>query len=183
MGAEAVPAIDISGQVRPWWERRWFLALVVLATMVPLIYPQFPPFVDLPGHLGHYRVELDVGHSPSLGRYYGFHWAPIGNLGVDLSDHSTRQAVRPGARGEADRARHPAADRDRNAMGCTRGARSSAADGPLRAAVHLRCPVPVRLPQLLRCPSRSHSLLSPCGCGLGGSIKPGSEGGCSRRSG
>jgi hypothetical protein len=84
MGADAVPASDISIQAKPWWDQRWFLALVVLATMVPLLYPQFPPFVDVPGHLGHYRVELDVGHSPWLSRYYGFHWAPIGNLGVDI---------------------------------------------------------------------------------------------------
>ena len=69
---------------RPWWEGRWFLALVVLATMVPLLYPPIPPLVDLLGHMGHYRVELDANHSPWLQRYYGFRWAPIGNLGVDL---------------------------------------------------------------------------------------------------
>src|SRR5689334_103329 len=67
-----------------WWERRWLLVLVALATMLPLLYPPIPPLVDLPGHLGHYRVELDAGRSPFLQRYYGFRWAPIGNLGVDL---------------------------------------------------------------------------------------------------
>ncbi|MBW0008131.1 MAG: hypothetical protein JO335_10505 [Sphingomonas sp.] len=73
-----------NGQARRWWEERWFLVLVVLATMIPLLYPPIPPLVDLPGHLGHYRVELDVDHDPLLQRYYGFSWAPIGNLGVDL---------------------------------------------------------------------------------------------------
>jgi len=31
-----------------------------------------------------YRIELDLAHSPSLQRFYGYEWAPIGNLGVDL---------------------------------------------------------------------------------------------------
>ena len=34
--------------------------------------------------MGRYRVELDLGHSPWLQDYYGYHWAAIGNLGVDL---------------------------------------------------------------------------------------------------
>ena len=71
-------------EARPWWEARWFLALVVLATMIPLLYPPIPPLVDLLGHMGRYRVELDLGHSPWLQRYYDYHWAAIGNLGVDL---------------------------------------------------------------------------------------------------
>jgi hypothetical protein len=43
-----------------------------------------PPLVDLFGHMGRYRVELDLNHSPWLGQYYDYHWAAIGNLGVDL---------------------------------------------------------------------------------------------------
>ena len=34
--------------------------------------------------MGRYRVELDLDHSPWLQRYYDYHWAAIGNLGVDL---------------------------------------------------------------------------------------------------
>ena len=52
--------------------------------MIPLIYPPIPPLVDLFGHMGRYRVELDLAHSPYLQRYYDYHWAAIGNLGVDL---------------------------------------------------------------------------------------------------
>jgi len=52
--------------------------------MVPLLYPPVPPLVDLLGHMGRYRVELDLDHSPWLQRYYDYHWAAIGNLGVDL---------------------------------------------------------------------------------------------------
>jgi hypothetical protein len=84
MGVEAIPAIDLADKVRPWWETRLCLALVVLATMLPLVYPPVPPLVDLLGHMGRYRVELDLDHSAWLQRYYDYHWAAIGNLGVDL---------------------------------------------------------------------------------------------------
>jgi hypothetical protein len=73
-----------NGDVRPWWEQRWFVAALILLGAIPLLYPTVPPLVDLPGHMGRYRVQLDLDTSPWLSRYYGFHWAPIGNLGVDL---------------------------------------------------------------------------------------------------
>jgi hypothetical protein len=75
--AEAVPE-------RPWWESRLCVTLVILATTVPLLYPAIPPLVDLFGHMGRYRVELDLGRSPWLQQYYDYHWAAIGNLGVDV---------------------------------------------------------------------------------------------------
>ncbi|HEX6783530.1 MAG TPA: hypothetical protein VF098_02595 [Sphingomicrobium sp.] len=84
MGVEAAPAVEVENGKGPWWESPWCLALVVLATMLPLAYPQVPPLVDLLGHMGRYRVELDLNHSPFLQRYYDYHWAAIGNLGVDL---------------------------------------------------------------------------------------------------
>ena len=84
MGVEAATAADGTSQARPWWESRLCLALVVLATMLPLIYPPVPPLVDLLGHMGRYRVELDLNHSAWLRQYYDYHWAAIGNLGVDI---------------------------------------------------------------------------------------------------
>jgi hypothetical protein len=76
-------AVEPSTSHREWWETRSFvLAMMVLAT-VPLIYPQPAPLVDLLGHIGRYRVQLDVAASPFLQRYYEYDWAPIGNLGVD----------------------------------------------------------------------------------------------------
>jgi hypothetical protein len=84
MGVESTWATETAVEVRPWWESRLCLALVVLATMVPLLYPPVPPLVDLFGHMGRYRVELDLAHSPWLRQYYDYHWAAIGNLGVDL---------------------------------------------------------------------------------------------------
>ncbi|MEO6248659.1 MAG: hypothetical protein ABIO85_08795, partial [Sphingomicrobium sp.] len=36
------------------------------------------------GHMGRYRVELDLATSPTLRQFYSFHWILAGNLGVDL---------------------------------------------------------------------------------------------------
>ena len=84
MGVEGLNMIEVAAKVRPWWETRLCLGLVVLATTLPLLYPPVPPLVDLLGHMGRYRVELDLDHSPFLQLYYNYHWAAIGNLGVDL---------------------------------------------------------------------------------------------------
>ena len=66
-----------------WWESRGLVIALILLSAVPLLYPPIPPLVDLVGHMGRYRVELDLAHSASLQQFYGFHWAAIGNLGVD----------------------------------------------------------------------------------------------------
>ena len=78
MSARAVP----SGL--HWWQTRGFVALLALAATIPLIWPDIPPLVDLPGHMGRYRVELAMAQHPELGRWYGFRWSLIGNLGIDL---------------------------------------------------------------------------------------------------
>jgi hypothetical protein len=76
--------LRVPAHLRGWWESPAVIALVILLSAVPLLYPEIPPLVDLPGHMGRYRVQLDLAHSPWLGNYYGFEWAAIGNLGVDL---------------------------------------------------------------------------------------------------
>jgi hypothetical protein len=81
---ETVSGAKTTQQARHGWESPWFLVVVVAATMVPLLYPPIPPLVDLFGHMGRYRVELDLGHSPWLRQYFDYHWAAIGNLGVDI---------------------------------------------------------------------------------------------------
>ncbi|MGZ3259225.1 MAG: hypothetical protein ACXWIO_09925, partial [Croceibacterium sp.] len=68
----------------PWWERRWGVFLILLLAALPLLWPEVPPLGDLPGHMGRYRVELEVASSAELQRFYSFHWQVIGNLGVDL---------------------------------------------------------------------------------------------------
>jgi hypothetical protein len=82
-GWRQVKVFDDSQPI-PWWARRSVLVAVVLLSAVPLLYPHIPPLVDLLGHMGRYRVQLDIGHSAWLRDYYGFHWAAVGNLGVDL---------------------------------------------------------------------------------------------------
>jgi hypothetical protein len=75
---------DQTNGPRPWWESRIVVVLAIFAAAIPLIYPAIPPLVDLLGHMGRYRVELSLGRSLYLGEYYNYHWAAIGNLGVDL---------------------------------------------------------------------------------------------------
>ncbi len=78
------PARLADAQTRPWWESRLFVAAVMVLSVVPLLYPPVPPLVDLIGHMGRYRVQLDVDSSAWLHQFFGFQWAAIGNLGVDL---------------------------------------------------------------------------------------------------
>lgn len=68
---------------KAWWEQHWFHAALIIATAVPLLYPNIPPLIDLPGHMGRYRVELDQLNQVS-NPFYAFQWQMIGNLGIDL---------------------------------------------------------------------------------------------------
>jgi hypothetical protein len=64
---------------------RWIIIIALtLFCIIPLLSPSLPPLTDLLGHIGRYRVQLDLANDPLLQRYYGFEWALIGNLGVDL---------------------------------------------------------------------------------------------------
>lgn len=84
MGARPTLDADAMKEARGWWETPGMLWIVVVLATLPLLYPPIAPLVDLPGHMGRYRVELDLAHSPWLQLYYDYHWAAIGNLGVDL---------------------------------------------------------------------------------------------------
>lgn len=66
-----------------WWNTRTFLILAMLASMLPLIVPAVPPLVDLPGHIGRYRVMLGT-NAAILDQWYTFRWHLVGNLGVDI---------------------------------------------------------------------------------------------------
>jgi hypothetical protein len=67
-----------------WWETRTFALAMIAMAVVPLLLPPIPPLTDLMGHMGRYRVQLEIGSSPWLSHYYSFDWALIGNLGCDL---------------------------------------------------------------------------------------------------
>src|SRR3954453_20657771 len=84
MASAREPGTAADPAERAWWNSPLFAALAVALATVPLLYPSIPPLVDLLGHMGRYRVELDGGQSPWLQQYYAFRWAPMGNLGVDL---------------------------------------------------------------------------------------------------
>ena len=71
-------------QPRAWWEHRVTVLVAVLACALPLLWPDVPPLVDLPGHMGRYHVQMEINGSPILQSFYDFKWALIGNLGVDL---------------------------------------------------------------------------------------------------
>lgn len=60
------------------------LAALILVFALPVLIADIAPLTDLPGHMGRYRVQLDLAHSETLQRFYRFEWALIGNLGVDL---------------------------------------------------------------------------------------------------
>ncbi|NIJ21839.1 hypothetical protein FHS95_003550 [Sphingomonas naasensis] len=72
------------GERLHWWQTRWFVALATFMAIVPLLWPEIPPLVDLPGHMGRYRVQLDYDQFAHLHDWYNFNWSLMGNLGVDL---------------------------------------------------------------------------------------------------
>lgn len=67
-----------------WWQTRWFVLFAAIAAAVPLLWPDVPPMVDLPGHMARYRVQLSHAEVPWLNDWYRFEWSLIGNLGLDL---------------------------------------------------------------------------------------------------
>jgi hypothetical protein len=71
-----------------WWETRWFVAMAMLLSVVPLLWPAMPPLADLPGHIGRYHIASALDASPDLARHWRYEWALIGNLGVDLLVHA-----------------------------------------------------------------------------------------------
>lgn len=75
---------ETTSSQRHWWQTRTFVVLAALLSIIPLLWPDVAPLVDLPGHMARYRVQLDGGQHPWLLDWYNFHWQLIGNLGVDL---------------------------------------------------------------------------------------------------
>lgn len=67
------------------WLNRWPVVLLVgVAAVIPLLVVDFPPLVDLYGHLGRYAVQTELAQRPALQPYYSYEWKLIGNLGADL---------------------------------------------------------------------------------------------------
>ena len=77
--------MEQTGAPLRWWQTRAFVVIATLITIVPLLWPDIPPLVDLPGHIGRYRVQLTpTAEAPWLAEWFNFQWSLIGNLGIDL---------------------------------------------------------------------------------------------------
>ena len=74
----------IAGERLGWWQTRAFVAVLTFVACIPLLWPDIPPLVDLPGHMGRFRVQLSWDEYPWLRDWYDFQWQLIGNLGIDL---------------------------------------------------------------------------------------------------
>ncbi len=72
------------GAALHWWQTRAFVAAMAFAAAVPLLWPDVPPLVDLPGHMARFRVQLSHGGVPWFAEWYDFRWQLMGNLGLDL---------------------------------------------------------------------------------------------------
>jgi hypothetical protein len=67
-----------------WWQTNWAIAAAALVATLPLIGPSIPPLIDMPGHIGRYRIMAEANSGP-LAAHYAVHRALIGNLGIDLA--------------------------------------------------------------------------------------------------
>ncbi len=76
--------MDGQGASLRWWQTRTFVAAMAIVAAIPLLWPDVPPLVDLPGHMARYRVQLSHDTVPWLAGWYNFKWSLIGNLGFDL---------------------------------------------------------------------------------------------------
>lgn len=63
--------------------------LLAIAAIVPLLFTDIPPLIDLPGHLGRYAVQAAPADSALRG-YFDFEWRLTLNLGVDLAVEALR---------------------------------------------------------------------------------------------
>lgn len=62
---------------------RWWLMAMLLLVTLPLLPQPIAPLNDLSDHIGRYHIAATLGASADLQRHWLYHWAWIGNLGVD----------------------------------------------------------------------------------------------------
>ncbi|HEX4181222.1 MAG TPA: hypothetical protein VHY32_10565 [Caulobacteraceae bacterium] len=72
------------GGASQFWSRGWFWALLALVSLAPFVFAPMPMMPDYFSHTARYHVMNHGAESPFLSRYFSFHWALVGNLGVDL---------------------------------------------------------------------------------------------------
>ncbi len=84
--SNTIESVPLGGTAQAFgWLDRWpVILLVCLAAITPLLLVDFPPLVDLYGHLGRYAVQTDLANRPELQAFYTYEWKLIGNLGADI---------------------------------------------------------------------------------------------------
>ena len=60
------------------------LALALVLVAAPFVWPAIPALTDNIGHMGRYRIAIDLTTSEHLRQFYTFEWMLIPNLGADL---------------------------------------------------------------------------------------------------
>lgn len=70
-----LPAASPLARALPW--------LAGLMMTLPLWFTPLPPLIDLPGHMGRWRIML-APDAPMLAQSYAFHWELVGNLAADV---------------------------------------------------------------------------------------------------
>lgn len=73
-------ATSNSGSLR----ERLLWPVLLFACALPLLLVEFPPLVDLLGHLGRYAIQTELAERPELQPYFSYRWQLVGNLGADL---------------------------------------------------------------------------------------------------
>ena len=58
--------------------------MLLFVCALPLLLVEFPPLVDLFGHLGRYAIQTELAERPELQPYFSYRWQLVGNLGADL---------------------------------------------------------------------------------------------------
>lgn len=69
---------------KSWLETRLAVALLCLAAITPLLAVEFPPLLDLYGHLGRFALQTELPDRPELQPYFSYEWQLSANLGADL---------------------------------------------------------------------------------------------------
>lgn len=67
----------------PTTRNRYLYAFAILLVAVPLLAPQYPPLMDLPGHMARYAISTRLD-DPVIAQFYAFEWALVGNVGFDV---------------------------------------------------------------------------------------------------
>jgi hypothetical protein len=67
--------------------------LIIIAMTVPFWMTQWPPLLDLPGHMARYHLARELPNSEDLQRFYSYEWRLAGNLAGDLFAYAVKNIL------------------------------------------------------------------------------------------